>query len=151
MPNFAIFSTVSMGKRSSSSISAAEALLRSLRIRGTLANEQLFLRQMEIHTLFSFTDLLFVVEEALAGLDAQLAGTNHLPDQHVCAILAIVGLVIQHVHDVQHDVPADQIAQVQGAHGVVAAQLHSNIDIFRRGNASCRTQRPRCNRGSGSC
>ena len=47
---------------------------------------------------------------------------------------------------------ADQVAQVQGAHGVVAAQLHSNIDIFCRSNAFLQNANAFVdNRGSGSC
>src|SRR5699024_778176 len=76
-----------------------------------------------------------VVVEADAGLAAQLAGPDHLPQQQRGAVLGIVGLVVQGVHDGQAHVQADQIAQSQGAHGVVGAQLHGGVNALHGGHA----------------
>ena len=73
--------------------------------------------------------------EALTGLAAQIAATHHLADQRAGTVLAVAGLVVQHVHNGQADVQTDEVAQFQGSHGVVSAQLHGGVDASDIGNA----------------
>ena len=83
----------------------------------------------------SFPVLLGVIEEALAGLAAQLAGADHLADEQGAAVLGIAGLLVQRVHDGLAHIQADQVAQSQRAHGVVGAQLHGRVDALCAGHA----------------
>src|SRR5699024_6504912 len=73
--------------------------------------------------------------EALAGLAAQVAAADHLPQQRAGTVLRVAGLLVQHVHDGQADVQADKVSQLQGAHGVVGAQLHGGVDALDVGHA----------------
>ena len=54
--------------------------------------------------------LLGVIVEALTGLSAQQAAANHLSHQRMSSVLGIVGLVEENIHNVQNDIPANQIA-----------------------------------------
>lgn len=54
-----------------------------------------------------------VLEEALAGLDAEPAGANHLAHQRMRAVLRVAGLVIQSFHDSEVYVVANQVSGVQ--------------------------------------
>ena len=75
-------------------------------------------------------ELLGVIVEALTRLSAQQAAADHLSDQRMGSILGVVSLVEQNVHDVQNDIPADQVAQLQGTQGMVSAQLHGSVDAL---------------------
>ena len=73
--------------------------------------------------------------EALAGLDAQIAAPDHLAEKRAGTVLAVAGLVVEHIHDSQADVQSDEVAQLQGTHGVVGAQLHGRVDARNVGHA----------------
>ena len=47
-------------------------------------------------------------------------------------ILGVGGLLIQGLHDADHDVDADGVSQLQGAHGQVVAQLAGLVDVLIR-------------------
>ena len=46
------------------------------------------------------------------------------------AILGVGGLLIQGLHDLDHHVDADEVGQLQGAHGQVVAQLAGLVDVL---------------------
>ena len=79
--------------------------------------------------------LFAIIIEALAGLLAQQAAADHLLQQQSGTILAVAGLVEEGLHDGQAHVQTDEVAQSEGAHGMVCTQLHSLVDILHRGNA----------------
>ena len=86
--------------------------------------------KLSFPTFLSAGRLLGVIVETLAGLTAQQASTDHLPQQQGGTVLGVVGLGIQGIHDGQADVQAHQVAQGQGAHGVVGTQLHGSVDTL---------------------
>src|SRR5699024_3412275 len=157
MPSFAIFLTVSTGKYSSASTCLARGLTsfsaNSLYIFCTICCcldrvksiclSSLYLNKRpgavlpapgakdvtELQRVHRGLGAVGVVDvEALAGLAAQVAAADHLADQRAGAVFAVAGLFVEHVHDGQADVQADEVAQLQGAHGVVGAQFHGGVD-----------------------
>ena len=64
-------------------------------------------------------DYILIVVEALAGLLAQQAAANHLAQQQRGTVLGVAGLIVQGLHNGQAHVQADEVAQSQGAHGMV--------------------------------
>ncbi len=71
-----------------------------------------------------------VVIEALAALLAEPASIDHLAQQYAGAVLGVSGLHVKYLHDGQAGVQADEVSQLQGAHGDVGAVLHDAIDGF---------------------
>ena len=65
-----------------------------------------------------------ILEEASTRLAAQAAGIDHLAQQRRRPVLGIAEAVVQHFHDGQHHIQADQVSQRQRSDGMVAAQLH---------------------------
>ena len=72
--------------------------------------------------------------EAFAGLAAEEAGAYHLAEQGVGTVFGIAELFVEHLHDGEVDVVADEVGQSEGPHGVVGAELHAFVDIFCRGD-----------------
>src|SRR5579883_3491229 len=60
--------------------------------------------------------LLLIVVKALARLAPQAAGGHHLAQQRTGAVLGVLEAVVEHVHDGQADVEADEVGQRQRAH-----------------------------------
>ena len=84
---------------------------------------------------FCFSGYFSIFVEALAGLAAQQAGTHHLAQQGVRTVLRVAELLVEHLHDGEVDVVADEVGQRQGAHRVVGAEHHALVDVLGRGNA----------------
>lgn len=76
-----------------------------------------------------------IVEEALAGLNAQPAGTNHLTHQRMRTVLRVAGLAVQRLHDCEVYIVANKVSGVQRAGLHACAKLHSNVDISRGSDA----------------
>src|SRR5881296_3300672 len=73
--------------------------------------------------------------EPLPRFPAQLPGGNHFLEQRRGTVLAPIEPVLQHLHDGETDVEADQIGQRQRAQRMVHAELHDLIDRLRRRHA----------------
>ena len=76
-----------------------------------------------------------VLEEALAGLDAEPAGANHLAHQRMRTVLRVAGLAVQRLHDCEVYVVANKVSGVQRAGLHAGAELHSNVDVSRGSDA----------------
>ncbi|EAU62248.1 hypothetical protein STIAU_6571 [Stigmatella aurantiaca DW4/3-1] len=73
-----------------------------------------------------------VLVEAAAALLAVPAGIHVLPQQRARAVLVIAQPLVKHLGDGQARVQADEVRQLQRAHGLVGAQLHRRVDVLRR-------------------
>lgn len=51
------------------------------------------------------------------------------------AVFRIAELVVEHFHDREADVQADQVAERERAHRVVRAELHGGVDALDRRDA----------------
>jgi hypothetical protein len=79
--------------------------------------------------------LAAVVVEAATGLAAQPAGLDIFHQQRAGPVLGIGQAVMQHLHDRQAGVEADEIGQLQRPHRVVGAELHGGVDRLDRADA----------------
>lgn len=80
--------------------------------------------------------LFSVVIESATGLAAQLTGSHHLAHKQGGAVLGVMGLVVEGVHDGQAHIQADQITQCQRTHWVVGAQFHGDVHALYAGHTS---------------
>src|SRR5690606_5258128 len=71
-----------------------------------------------------------VFEETLAALASEVARLEHLDQQRRGPVLRILRAFVQHLHDRQLDVEADQVAQGERADRMVAAELHRLVDLL---------------------
>src|SRR6476661_3870420 len=69
-----------------------------------------------------------VLVEAAAGLAAQPPGLDVAAQQRAGPVLVVPEPVVQHLHDRQAGVQADQVGQRQRPHRVVHAQPHYGVD-----------------------
>ncbi|MPL88776.1 hypothetical protein SDC9_34803 [bioreactor metagenome] len=72
--------------------------------------------------------LAAIVVEAAAGLAAKPARLDVFHQQRAGAVLGVRQPVVQHVHDRQAGVEADEVGELERAHRVVRAQLHRHVD-----------------------
>ena len=71
-----------------------------------------------------------IIVKPLAALLSQPASVHHLPQHDRRPILAIARLLMQHLHDRQAGVQADEIRQLQRTHGHVGPVPHDVVDVL---------------------
>ena len=69
--------------------------------------------------LFRFERKILVLVESFAGFAAEETGTHHLAQQRVRTVLRIAELVVEHFHDGEVHIVANQVGQCQRAHRMV--------------------------------
>lgn len=87
----------------------------------------------QIVTKVSVMHLLYdsrpsVVVEAFSALLTEPTCINHLAQEHTRPVLAVTRLRVQHFHNGQTGVQADEIGQLQWTHGNVGPVLHDSIN-----------------------
>ena len=65
-----------------------------------------------------------------ATLFPQPTRLHHQPQPHAWSILRIPQLAVQHLHDTQTSIQADEIGQLQRTHGHIRPVLHNRVDVF---------------------
>src|SRR6478752_9608301 len=75
-----------------------------------------------------YRSIISVLVEAAARLAPQPAGLDVAAQQWAWAVLVVPEPVVQHLHDRQAGVQADQVGQRERAHRVVHAQPHYGVD-----------------------
>src|SRR5580692_6807623 len=63
--------------------------------------------------------LAAIVVETAAGLAAQPAGFDILHQQRTGAVFGIRETLVEHLHDAEAGIQADEVGQLQRAHGVI--------------------------------
>src|SRR5205085_12386317 len=76
-----------------------------------------------------------VFVKSSSAFAAQPASIHHLDEQRTGPILRVAQTVLQHPHDIEANIEADEISQSQRAHGMGHAQLEDLIYGLRRGHA----------------
>src|ERR1700758_5755537 len=69
--------------------------------------------------------------EAAAGLATEITRGDHLLEQRRRSVLRIVEIAVEHVHDREEHVEADQVGKRERSERMVAAQLHPVVDLLR--------------------
>src|SRR5690606_17283199 len=71
-----------------------------------------------------------IVVEAAARLAAEPARLDIFHEKRAGAVFRIRKTVMQHLHDGEAGVEADEVGELQGAHGMVGAEAHGLVDAF---------------------
>ena len=79
--------------------------------------------------------LAAIVVEAALDLAAEPAGLDVLHQQRAGAVLAVGQALVEHLHDRQAGVEADEVGELQRPHRVVGAELHRVVDALDRADA----------------
>jgi hypothetical protein len=79
--------------------------------------------------------LAAVVVKAAAGLAAEPAGLDVFHQQRARAVLAVGEPLVEHVHDRQHRVEADESRPAPAAPWVIGPELHGGVDRLDRADA----------------
>src|SRR5207244_11581458 len=74
------------------------------------------------------TTSIAIVVEAPSGLAAEPACLDVASQQWAGTVLVVAEPVVEHLHDRQARVEADQVGQPQWPHGVAHAQAHDRVD-----------------------
>src|SRR5262245_14000812 len=69
-----------------------------------------------------------VLVEATSRLPAETTRRHHRFEERTGPVLAVSEALVEHVHDVEADVDADEIGEGQWTHGMVHAELHDGVD-----------------------
>jgi len=76
-----------------------------------------------------------VLEEALAGLQAELALADHLAQQRAGPVRGVAEVAVNGVEGIQHHVDPDLVGQRQRAERQVVAEVDGVVDVVGRGEA----------------
>ena len=75
-----------------------------------------------------------------AGLDAKLAGGDHVDEQRTRRVFGLTESIAQDAQDAQADVESNEVREVQRPHRVRHTELHDLVNLRDTGHTSCKLQ-----------
>src|ERR1700704_4525261 len=76
-----------------------------------------------------------IVVEAALSLAAEPTGLDVLHQKRAGPVLGVGQALVEHLHDGETGVEADEVGQLEGPHGMIGAHAHGLVDGLDRAHA----------------